>query len=333
MMIQQTKRGLALESIVNPVAEPLSEAIAVLDQLMTSEVPFVNQLLNHGNMLSGKRLRPTLLLLVAGCLGKIDERHIQLAAAVEMIHTATLVHDDILDNADTRRHLPTIHEKWSTPTGVLLGDYLFSNAFYLASQTGNADACRLIGRSTNLVCEGELQQLDAQHDFQLSQQQYLDIILGKTGRLISCSTRLGTMFHDPEIDEQAVQDIERFGEKIGIAFQIHDDLLDLTGDTVETGKTLGTDLQNQKATLPVIRALDLLADEQRVDFIHKLDNPSVENHRHVVELVQSIGAVQYSGELATRFATEACDLLEDLPENNCKESLRALTHFVVAREF
>ena len=332
-MIQQTKRGIALETIVSPVAEPLSESIALLDGLMKSDVPFVDHLLNHGNMLSGKRLRPTLLLLVAGCLGRIDERHIKVAAAVEMIHTATLVHDDILDDADTRRHLPTIHEKWNTPTGVLLGDYLFSNAFYLTSQTGCADACRLIGSATNLVCEGELQQLDAQNDFQLTQQQYLDIILGKTGRLISCSTRLGTMFHEPTINDRTVRDIEQFGEKVGIAFQIHDDLLDLTGDSVSTGKTPGTDLQNQKATLPVIRALDLLTEKQRAEFVQKLDQPSEENHLKVVELVQNIGAIEYSRELACQFAMEAFHLLESLPENRCKESLRALTRFVVAREY
>ena len=333
MMIQRTKRKIALEQIVYPVMDSLNDSIDLLGNFMQSDVPFVDQLLSHGNMLSGKRLRPTLLLLVAGSLGKIDERHVQLAASVEMIHTATLIHDDILDEADTRRHLPTIHQKWCTPTGVLLGDYLFSNAFYLASQTGSAEACRLIGNSTNLVCEGELQQLNAQKDFELTQDQYLDIILGKTGRLISCSTRLGTMFHQPEVSKSATTKLEVFGEKIGIAFQIHDDLLDLTGDSHETGKTLGTDFQNQKATLPVIRARDILVDNQRTDFLAKLDQPSLESRAQVVELLESIGAIQYSRELAGRFASEARECLTVLPDGPCKRSLEALTQFVVAREF
>ncbi len=333
MIIYQTKQPVALETIVRPVVDSLNESITLLGRFMNSDVPFVDQLLSHGNMLSGKRLRPTLLLLVAGSFGNIDQRHIKLAAAVEMIHTATLVHDDVLDEADTRRHLPTVHQKWNTPTAVLLGDYLFSNAFYLTSETGSADACRLIGGATNLVCEGELQQLNAQEDFQLTQQQYLDIILGKTGRLISCSTRLGTMFHQPEVDESAIDSIERFGEKIGIAFQIHDDLLDLTGDSSTTGKTLGTDLQNQKATLPIIRALNQLADGQKLELVEKLSSPTAENQLEVVELLRSTGAIEYSQEIAREFASEAFHLLAELPEGPCKESLQALTQFVVSREF
>jgi octaprenyl-diphosphate synthase len=331
-----SQRQTVLEEVTAPISKPLDDAIGLLSSYMRNDVPFVDELLQHGNLLAGKRLRPVLLLLVAGSLGKIDQRHISLAAAIEMIHAATLVHDDILDGAQTRRHQPTIHEKWNNPTAVLLGDFLFSNAFYLASTTQCAKACELIGSATNLVCEGELLQLAATNHLNTSSDSYFDIISKKTGQLISCSTQLGTFFQQKADDEsrwfELFADMESFGANLGIAFQIQDDILDIAGDAETTGKTLGTDLQNQKATLPIIHALDILSPEPRADLIRRLRNPNFENRRYIKSTLEQIGAIQFAKEQARIFSRRASDCLRNLPESECLVSLRLLTEFVTSRD-
>ena len=336
MLIQRTYHHPGLKSIVDVVANPLQDSMALLSRYMENEIPFVDKVLQHGNMISGKRLRPTLLLLVAGNLGNIDRRHIALAAAIEMIHTATLVHDDIIDEASTRRHLPSVHERWNSPTAVLLGDYLFSNAFYLAATTDSARACRLIGNSTNQVCEGELQQLSFEQNFEISQEQYIEIILGKTGRLISCATELATLFQEDhgfsgEAHETIATTMREFGAKLGIAFQIQDDILDIMGHSESTGKTLGTDMQNQKATLPVIRSLRLLTEKPRNELLEHLKNPTQENVSAAIEIMRQVGAIDYSKTIAAEYAQQAASCLSELPDNEYRQALLNLVDFSVQR--
>ena len=221
---------------------------------------------------------------------------------------------------------------------VLLGDYLFSNAFYLASTTDCAKACRMIGNSTNQVCEGELQQLYFEQDFELPESQYLEIILGKTGRLISCATELSTLFQSPaqdsEKDDPALANsMRRFGETLGIAFQIHDDILDLLGSSNKTGKTLGTDLRNQKATLPLIRALKKLTGNDREAFIATLRTPNSENICQAVATMESLGAIDESRCVASEYAQQALACLSDLPQNEYRTALEELVEFAVDRTF
>lgn len=328
-----------LFDIVRPVKSELDDSMRLLAKHMKNEVPFVDHLLQHGNLLSGKRLRPLALLLVAGAVGRIDPRHKVLAAAIEMIHTATLIHDDVLDESETRRHHQTIHEKWNVPTAVLLGDYLFSNAFFLASTTGCAEACLAIGQSTNLVCEGELQQVDSQSNFELSEDEYLQIVAGKTGRLISCATRLGTFFQqggqsesrDESFDRAIGDQMEQYGANVGIAFQIMDDVLDLVGTGQKTGKTLRTDLLNQKPTLPVIRALAECERQQKNELLNLLKNPSEDAQPEILAVLQDCGAIESSLATATTFAERALRNLEGLEESSYLHSLQMITRFLTTR--
>src|SRR5581483_403973 len=214
--------------------------------------PGIAPLLAHVRNYRGKRLRPALLLLTARACGRVTAAHHTLAAVVEMIHTATLVHDDVLDEAAVRRHLDTVNARWNNQSSILLGDFLFSHAFYLASTVG-VFACRQIGRATNTVCEGELRQVTSQGDLALAERDYLSIIEAKTAELCACCCTLGA--HYSRAETGVVKAMGRYGRYLGIAFQIIDDVMDLIGDEGLAGKSLGSDLEQQKLTLPLIRLL------------------------------------------------------------------------------
>lgn len=202
----------------------------------------------------GKRLRPMLVLLAAKACGGITQAHRTLAAVVELIHTATLVHDDVLDESPLRRHASTVNADWGNKTAILLGDLLFTSAFHLSSTVGDVRACQWIGEATNRVCAGELQQVMERGNLHLRAEDYFAIVDGKTAALTECSCRLGAAF--AEADDHVVEAMGRYGLHLGRAFQIADDLLDLLGNESTVGKTLGTDLDQQKLTLPL---LDLFA--------------------------------------------------------------------------
>src|SRR5262249_40256168 len=211
---------------------------------------------DHSSELRGKRLRPALVLLAGQACGGTRPAHPVVAAVVEMIHTATLVHDDILDEASVRRHAATVNAEWGNETAVLLGDYLFTHAFHLAASLDSTRACRWIGHATNKVCEGEMQQVHHRGDLDLDEAGYFAIIEGKTAELTAVSCRLGAS--SAGASDATVAGLERYGRNLGIAFQIADDVLDIWGDERVTGKSLGTDLEKQKLTLPIILLLRLV---------------------------------------------------------------------------
>jgi len=251
----------ALASLLAPIEQELASVSQRLQAELRHPDPFIDELAQHSFRLGGKRLRPALLLLTAQAVGEVNDSHRVLAAVVEMIHTATLVHDDVLDEAEIRRHEATINARWNNQTSVLLGDYLFTHAFYLASTLETTYGCRAIGRATNIVCEGELKQTVASGDFELSRETYFQIIESKTAELCACCCRLGS--HYSGASGQTTKRLESYGRHLGIAFQIADDLLDLEGEEQLTGKSLGTDLDNRKMTLPLIHLRDQLDYDQQ----------------------------------------------------------------------
>src|SRR5438105_5288620 len=256
-----------------PIAGDLVEVEHILAATLENSRPCVAPLLAHLRNYRGKRLRPVLLLLTARACGRITSAHHTLAAVVEMIHTATLVHDDVLDEALVRRHLPTINAGWGNQTSILLGDFLFTHAFHLASSV-DAQACRLIGAATNRVCEGELQQCTERGNLELSEEDYLGIVGGKTAELTSCCCRLAALYSG--MPGNVVERLALYGRALGVAFQIADDLLDLVGEERATGKSLGTDVDQQKLTLPLIHLLSQAPPEQGVRLRQLLRSPG--NH-------------------------------------------------------
>jgi octaprenyl-diphosphate synthase len=319
----------AVRSLYGPIKTELAQVELRLKNELRSQYPFVNKLLEHGVRLSGKRLRPALLLLAAKAIGKVTADHYTLAAVIEMIHTATLIHDDVLDEADVRRHYATVNSLWNNETSVLLGDYLFTHAFYLASTLDTTYACRRIGQSTNIVCEGELRQIASRGRFGLTEEEYYAIIDGKTAELCACACHLGAYFSDAEPD--VVTAMERFGRSLGMAFQIADDLLDLIGDESKTGKSLGTDLEKQKPTLPIIHVCQKADPAECARFIEILERNDADQQELVIEWLDRYKGIEYARGKSIQFARQAESELEVLPESACRNVLAEMTEFVVSR--
>lgn len=321
-------RGLNV--VYEPIRDELEQVERLLVEELKSEFPFVEALVQHGFSLGGKRLRPALLMLSAKAVGRVTQEHIVLAAVVEMIHTATLIHDDVLDEATLRRYRRTVNAQWNNETSVLLGDYLFTHAFYLASTLDTTFACRTIGRSTNIVCEGELRQIDSRGRLHLSEEEYLSIIEGKTAELCSCCCLLGA--HYAGASSAVVAALARYGRDLGIAFQITDDLLDVLGTEATTGKTLGTDFSQQKMTLPLIRLLSTVAREERTTIESLLAAPDEASRSQLIDWLERYDSISYARQLGRFYAQRAAGELAMLPESPATNVLRQLTSFVVARQ-
>ncbi|MBY0229633.1 MAG: polyprenyl synthetase family protein [Gemmataceae bacterium] len=308
-----------------PIAADLEETERLLARSLKSKLPGVAAVADHVRHYRGKRLRPILLLLSARACGKVSHAHHVLAAVVEMIHTATLVHDDILDSALVRRRVATVNSKWGTQPALLLGDYLFSHAFHLAATVGDARACEIIGRSTNRVCEGELCQVLNRGNLDLTEDDYFDIIDGKTAELTACCAKLGAMYAGAK--DEVIDAMERYGRWLGQAFQIADDLLDLTGQETLAGKSLGTDLEQGKLTLPLLHALRG-PHAERVRLLLTSDNA---NRRE--SLRPWLGdSLAYARRVALDLAAKARRELALLPPSACRSILEATAEKAVHRE-
>lgn len=318
-----------LQELYAPVRYELAAVEDLLRAELASDYPFVDLLVKHGFRLGGKRLRPALVLLSASAVGSLSSDHVKLAASVELIHTATLIHDDVLDEAELRRHLDTVNARWDNETSVLLGDYLFSRSICLAASVDGGYGCRAIGEAARVMCEGELRQVQNRGNFDLSEADYFDIILGKTGALLACCCRLGAHYAGADDDQRAA--LMRFGELLGIAFQIADDLLDLTGDERTAGKSLGTDLLKQKATLPLIRLLAAIPEDEREPLMAVLSDSQDRRRETFHSWFNRYGTLDYAREKARQFAREAGSHLASLPPCPARDSLEGLCEFVVSR--
>jgi octaprenyl-diphosphate synthase len=318
-----------LRALYAPVAEELDAVEDILRRELSSDKPFVDRLGQHGFRLGGKRLRPALVLLSAKACGGIRPEHLKLAAMVELVHTATLVHDDVLDEATIRRHLDTVNARWNNEVSILLGDYLLARAICLASSLDDNFACRAISESARHMCEGELRQIEGRGNYNLTEADYLEIIAGKTAALTACCCRLGA--HYAGADSTVCETLARYGHDLGIAFQIADDVLDLVGEESAVGKSLGTDLVKQKATLPLIRLLTTISAAERAELTAVLSR-SDNHHRDVLRpWFERSDAIPYSRDRARSFSQQACGELAVLPATAACGSLSALTDFVVNR--
>jgi octaprenyl-diphosphate synthase len=311
-----------------PIAADLDAAERILSHTITSSAPGVQRLVEHLSHYRGKRLRPTLLLLTARACGRVTPAHHTLAAVVEMIHTATLVHDDVLDGATMRRHVATVNAGWGTQASILLGDYLFTHAFHLASSV-DARACRLIGEATNRLCAGELHQVVERGNLHLDEEAYFAIIDGKTASLTACCAELGAIYSGA--DEDTVERLASFGRSLGLAFQIADDLLDLVGEERAAGKSLGTDLEQQKLTLPIIHFLAHAAPERAHRFRSLLQSPGNHKRELLAPELAAGGAIAYARRRAEHYAARAAADLDCLSDSECKDALLELTRRVVHR--
>lgn len=322
-----------LSSVYAPVAKELAQVESILKSELTSDTPYVDELLEHSRLLGGKRIRPVFLLLSAAAVGqRINESHLVMAAALEMIHTATLIHDDLLDNASTRRHRPTANARWGAKQSVLLGDYLFTHSFHLASKSGSAEALQMLAQASNRVCEGEMRQNAWQGKFELDEADYLRMITEKTAELCGVGCRLGAFLSSASAEE--VEGFAGYGINLGVAFQIIDDVLDIVGTQDNVGKTLGTDLVNQKPTLPVIHALATLSGEPRTAFVQFLASPTGDAqtlNRQLLETLHQCGSIDYARNVAREHASQAIEFAQSQTKSSYSDALVALAQFVLSR--
>lgn len=274
----------------------------------------------------GKRLRPALALLAGGATGKISSSHVDLAVIVELIHVATLVHDDIMDGAELRRDQPTANAKWGNAISVLLGDCLFAHALRLATGFSNTDICRRIADAAAEVCSGEIIQTQRRYDLKLSIADYYRIIEMKTAALFSVACELGAFIS--ESSPAVISALKTYGAKLGTAYQIYDDCLDLAGTEEEAGKTLGTDIRKGKFTLPILLLMqsknldlgglrELLLQEEQID------------EEKLSEMIDRAGALKGAVQVALRMLDEAKEALEVVPANRYVNGLRAIADHVI----
>lgn len=320
----------SLRTIYAPVTAELVQVEDLLREELQSDHPFVDQLVKHGFHLGGKRLRPALVLLSGLAAGKCERPQVVLGAAVELIHTATLIHDDVLDEATIRRHLDTVNARWDNEASVLLGDYLLAHSLCLTSSLDDLYAVRELSNSARTICDGELRQIESRGNFNLREDQYVSIIGNKTAELLACCCRLGAYYAGAEA---SVRDaLNRYGHYLGLAFQIADDVLDLLGDEETVGKSLGTDLVKQKFTLPLIRLLTQVSHQERPALLELLT--SSENHRResLRPWFARFDGIDYARNQAEKFAQKAAEELQPLSASPARDSLVELTRFVVQRK-
>ena len=299
------------------------------EALATSE-PRVRDLLEDLGSFHGKMLRPALVILVARAVGELLPVHHRLGAALEMIHTATLIHDDMIDEGETRRGQPTAHVRYGTSTAVLLGDFFYTHAFHLVASLDDLWVMKHLTRTTNVICEGELNQMCARRDLALSEDEYHRIIYAKTAALCETACAMGAIEGDERVRAAAAE----YGRQIGIAFQIVDDCLDLSGDPEKVGKTLATDIERGRLTLPFIRMLAEADPSERQALGERLLSVHSEADVEAVkQLVIERGGVASAMASAKEHVAKALTQLDGLPEGEGRDRLAALAEFIVAREF
>lgn len=334
-------RKFDLAKTYRPIESELKATTEALREALRRSDPAFARYLDYSFELGGKRLRPALLLLSGRAWGAIERRHRLCAAALEMIHTGSLIHDDILDGAKFRRQLETFNAKWDSKRAVLVGDILITLALDMICECDDPVVFREISAKCRATVEGELFQTDSSGDFGLTVDDYRRVVLGKTASLIECSTFLGGYLSGAR--DEDLEGFAAFGRSIGVAFQIVDDVLDLVGDEEKTGKTLGSDLANKKATLPVIRYLESASESDARRFRDRVERGvRPEERAEIAAILRDSGAVDAAFADANRLIDEALATLTTL-ERRAKElgrpsspeafeSLGVVARFVVGRD-
>ncbi len=310
------------------------EAKAV-DQLiineLSSDVVLINQMGHYivGN--GGKRLRPMLLLLAAKALGNVTDNHLILAAVIEFIHTATLLHDDVVDESDLRRGKESANVVWGNAASVLVGDYLYSSAFEMMVRTGNMRVMEILSKTTTAIAEGEVLQLLNCNNPETTEAKYLEVIARKTAILFSAATRLSAVIVNAPTDTE--ESLALYGQHLGIAFQLIDDALDYKSNSEDLGKNLGDDLAEGKPTLPLIYAIQNGSEEEAKIIIDAIKNGNREAFNDIYAIVQKTKAITYTEQRAEEEAEKAINALSVLPESDYKEALILLAKFSVQRNY
>jgi octaprenyl-diphosphate synthase len=324
----------ATPPVTIPLLQPLlrDDLLAVdhvLRRALDSDVVLISQVAEYIIGGGGKKLRPALLLLTARAFDYGGVHHHTLAAVVEMIHTATLLHDDVVDESELRRGHATANASFGNPASVLVGDFLYSRAFQLLVAVDNMRVLQILSDATNVIAEGEVMQLMNSGDPEVDEQRYLDVIRRKTAKLFEAASRLGAVLGNAQ--PAAEHALARYGMHLGTAFQLIDDVLDYTGDQAAIGKNLGDDLAEGKPTLPLIRALQVGTPQQVEIIRHAIDSGRLADFTPVLGALRKTGALDYARSCAEEESRQAASCLESLRPSPYRETLLELTAFAVTR--
>ncbi len=326
---QPLERGLAPLGAL--VGEELKAVNALILKNMDSPVALIPQLAGHIIAAGGKRLRPMLTLASARLCGYGGERHLALAACVEFIHTATLLHDDVVDASDLRRGLMTANAVWGNKPSVLVGDFLFSRAFQLMVADGSLRVLEVLSNASSVIAEGEVQQLITSNNTATSESEYLEVIAAKTAVLFAAACQVGAVVAErPAAEEEA---LERYGRNFGIAFQLVDDVLDYSARQVELGKAIGDDFREGKITLPVVLAFSRGSDSERAFWRRCLEDleQDDEDLQRAIALLEKHGALSDALDRARRYGAQARAALDLFPDSPARRALNEVVAFCVER--
>lgn len=320
-----------IEQIKTLTDEDMQAVDVVIQERLASDVVLVNQLSHYIVNSGGKRLRPLLSIIASRAYGYEGQFHFTLAAIIEFIHTATLLHDDVVDESDLRRGRETANALFGNAASVLVGDFLYSRAFEMMVEVESMKVMQILAETTNIIAEGEVMQLMNCHDADTTEQRYLDVIHAKTAKLFEAATRLGAVISDrPEVEEQAMAD---YGMHLGTAFQLIDDVLDYSSSSKEMGKNVGDDLAEGKPTLPLIYAMRNGSEEQAAIVRKAIEEGGLDYIDQVMEAIEATGAIAYAEQTAKKESELAIRQLVHLPDSPYKEALIGLAKFSVDRSF
>ncbi len=320
---------MSIETIRDLLADDMAQVDAMIQERLKSDVVLINQLGGYIVNSGGKRLRPMQVLLSARACGYSGAAHCQLAAVVEFIHTATLLHDDVVDGSQLRRGRETANQLWGNEASVLVGDFLYSRAFEMMVDVGNMRVMAIMARTTNTIAEGEVMQLLHVHDPDTSEQRYLQVIQSKTATLFEAASRLGAVLAGESASTEEA--MAAYGRELGTAFQLVDDALDYDGSVADIGKNIGDDLAEGKPTMPLIRAIQEASEQDRELLRSAIQSGGLEQIDKVTDVIESTGAIAYTRALARQAAARATDHLASLSPSPYRQAMVELADFSVRR--
>lgn len=319
-----------MQQIHSSVAAEFEQVNQLIVDQLHSDVDMVENIGHYIVDAGGKRLRPLLVLLTAAALGRCDQQQVKFAAVIEFIHTATLLHDDVVDISSLRRGRPTANAEFGNAPSVLVGDFLYSRAFQLMIQLGDMAILRHMADTTNTIAEGEVLQLVRAGNSDTTQEQYLDVITRKTAILFAAACHGAATLHDS--DEDMAKHMHAFGLNLGIAFQMIDDVLDYEGDPAAMGKNVGDDLTEGKPTLPLIYTLEHGTAQEQALVRRAITEKTADDIEQVLAAVQRCGALDYTREQAQRYHDLALSSLEGLPESSARSAMERVTALSINRD-
>ena len=326
----ETQAPMNIERVFDLCAGDMAKVDELIRNSLDSDVVLIRQIAEYIIGSGGKRLRPMLVVLTARACGYAGEHHITLAAIIEFIHTATLLHDDVVDESDMRRGKESAHAVWGNAASVLVGDFLYSRSFQMMITVESMRVMEVLSDATNTIAEGEVEQLLNMHDPEISEERYYSVIEKKTAKLFEAACQLGAVLAGlPELEDS----LARFGRELGAAFQVADDVLDYTADAETLGKNIGDDLAEGKPTLPLILGRKLLPENEKNIIDQAIRVGGIDRMEEIVELIRACGALEMTREAANDRALAAKKAIAILPDSEWKDAMEALASYSVSRNY